>query len=208
MRVHHFVFLLCCTLLAACGDDKPGAAGAQGADVLPKPAAPGQSVTGMPDPGVANPRYEPVVVEEPEIVELPEDPEPVETAQADEAGDIQQAVSTLRAYYASINAGDYATAYAQWGDGGRASGQSAEQFAAGFAGTEGVSVQVGTPGRIEGAAGSRYITVPLTLDARQSDGSGRRYAGNYVLRRSVVDGATADQQAWRIASADLQELRP
>ena len=64
-------------------------------------------------------------------------------------------------------------------------------------------VQPGTPGRLDAAAGSRYVEVPVTVEAAQRDGSVRRYAGSYTLRRAVVDGATAEQRAWRIASANL-----
>ena len=65
-----------------------------------------------------------------------------------------------------------------------------------------------TPGRVDAAAGSRYIEVPVAIDAKQRDGSVRQYVGAYVLRRAVVDGASTEQRQWRIASADLREVRP
>ena len=78
MRMHRITLLLGCALLAACGGDKPAATDAQGEDVLPKPAVAGQSVTGMPDPGVAGARPAPVEAaavetEATELVQLPED---------------------------------------------------------------------------------------------------------------------------------------
>ena len=78
MRARDFTLLLCCALLAACGGDKPAATGAAGEDLLPKPAAAGKSVTGMPDPGVAGARPAPVEAaavetEATELVQLPED---------------------------------------------------------------------------------------------------------------------------------------
>ena len=91
-------------------------------------------------------------------------------------------------------------------DGGRASGQTPEQFAAGFAQTSTVMVDIGAPGPIDAAAGSRYIEVPVSLRAQQADGSIRRYEGRYVLRAAVVDGASQAQRAWHIASADLREV--
>ena len=209
MRAHRFVIVFACALLAACGGDKPAAPGAQGEDVLPKPAAGGQSVTGMPDPGVANAQP---MAEVPDIIELPDDAVADDLAEStdgiatpDDNPDL--AVSVVRDYYAAINSRDYDAAYRAWGDGGRASGQSAQQFAAGFAGTEGVSVELGGPGPVEGAAGSRYVQIPVALEARQADGSVRRYAGSYTLRMSVVDGATPEQRAWHIASADLREVQ-
>lgn len=216
MRRHRIAFpwacaLLSCALLAGCGgDDKAATRGAQGEDVLPKPAAAGRSVTGMPDPGVASPL--PAIMQAPDIIEIPEE---AVAGEMESVGGIvppddnpDLAVSAVRDYYAAIDARDYDRAYRAWGDGGRASGQTAQQFAAGFAATEGVSVELGGPGPVEGAAGSRYAQVPVAVEARQADGSVRRFAGSYTLRMSVVDGATPEQRSWRIASADLREVRP
>lgn len=72
MHAHRIGFLLCCTLLAACGGDKAGTASATGEDGLPKPATASGSVTGMPDPGVATIRPRASAAQQPEIVELPE----------------------------------------------------------------------------------------------------------------------------------------
>ena len=120
----------------------------------------------------------------------------------------EDAVALVRDYYAAINGGDFGRAHALWSDGGNASGQSLQQFANGFTDTTGVSVQIKEPGRIDAAAGSRYIEVPVAIDAKQRDGSVRQYVGAYVLRRAVVDGASPEQRQWRIASADLREVRP
>lgn len=118
------------------------------------------------------------------------------------------AVTLLRDYYAAINARDYARAHGLWANNGAASGQTTLQFAGGFARTQGVSVEVGAPGVEDAGAGQRYIEVPVSLSATQLDGSIRRYAGRYVLHRTVVDGASAEQRAWRIRSADLREVQP
>jgi hypothetical protein len=58
---------------------------------------------------------------------------------------------------------------------------------------------------MEGAAGSRYITIPVTIRAKLKNGKEQNFAGEYVLRRSVVDGATAEQRAWRIYSANINQ---
>jgi len=117
----------------------------------------------------------------------------------------EDAVQVLRAYYAAIAARDYPRAYALWGNGGRASGQSLEQFSAGYAQTASVAVQVGTPGRIEGAAGSRYIEIPATVRALTTSGETQCFRGPYTLRRSEVPGATEEQRAWRIYRAKLNK---
>lgn len=116
------------------------------------------------------------------------------------------AEAVVRAYYAAIDARDFASAYAQWSDGGKASGQSFERFRDGYANTESVRVEVGTATDEEGAAGSRYIRVPMELHARQRDGGTRHYRGSFILRAVVADGANAEQRRWHLYSADIQRL--
>jgi hypothetical protein len=233
-----FVPLLVALLaLAACADrNGEGATPATSADgnALPVPGDVHGSVTGMPDtpgPGHIGP---PQTAEadaltdapvedgvDPSLAgdtgvdpsstdpssDLPADDTPDATSAPDEPGPAE-AVAVVRAYYEAINAGDFSRAYRLWSDGGKASGQSPQQFADGFADTRAVSVEILPPGRIDPAAGSRYIEVPLALSATRADGSVRKYVGAYTLRRAVVDGATAEQRAWRIASADIREVRP
>ena len=117
-----------------------------------------------------------------------------------------EAAAVIQRYYAAIDAGDYARAYRLWSDGGRASGQSLASFASGFDDTTSVGVDIGAPGRVEAAAGSRYIEVPVTVRAVHADRSEHRFEGTYTLRRAVVDGATPEQRQWRIASARLREV--
>ena len=94
MRARDFTLLLCCALLAACGGDKPAATGAAGEDLLPKPAAAGKSVTGMPDPGVARARPAPVEVNATETSALPEEGDAM-TAASTDATDPQLPVEPL-----------------------------------------------------------------------------------------------------------------
>jgi len=126
-------------------------------------------------------------------------PEP-ESAEVDGA----RASEVVRDYYQAIDERRYRDAYALWASGGQASMKTFEAFRAGFSNTDSVAVSVGTPGPIEGAAGSRYVEVPADITARHSDGTTQRFTGTYTLRRSVVDGATAEQRAWRIYSAQIR----
>jgi len=128
-------------------------------------------------------------------------------APEDSIGTAAQAVDVIRRYYAAINAGDFRTAYELWSDNGRASGQTFEEFEAGYAETARVEVEVGTPSRIEPAAGSRYIDVPVVVRAEAKDGEQQQFEGTYSLRRSVVDGATEEQRRWHIYSADISRVR-
>ncbi|HEY9541946.1 MAG TPA: hypothetical protein VIR05_09970 [Luteimonas sp.] len=213
--------LSCAVALSACGDRAATGAqqpGTQAQDeALPKPDQPGGSITGMssrPGPGEVPLTGEPpppLVAEPADQVDLlnpetgllpgsatglPGEPTP------------QDAVAVIGDYYAAIDAGSYARAYALWSDGGRASKQTPQQFADGFADTAQVVATLGEPGRVDPGAGQRYIQIPVGITATTSDGSVRRYAGTYTLHRTVVDGATAEQRAWRIASADLREVKP
>ena len=224
-------------LATACKPDHAGAAVGDAASgtsdgALPRPEPGAGSVTGMPDArsaGTIGPG--PAAIDGDDDTDALAPPEP--DASGDDglvAGDLPpppagsedppvppaapseptaaDAAGVLRSYYSAIDAGNFDRAYSLWADRGRASGQSEAQFEAGFDDTSEVSVQTGAPGRIEGAAGSRYIIVPASIRAVRDDGSVHRYEGNYTLRRAVVDGASAEQRAWRIDSADLREVQP
>lgn len=219
------------TLLAACGarpqQDTEALDAAGSARALPRPEVGSGSVTGMsqaPGPGDVPLGGEPPAAADdgaqaaidlfnPEAGILPggvdvdsrstNDPTTpaAEPAPAD-------AVAVLRDYYASIDSHSYARAYALWSGLGRASGQTPQQFANGFANTAQVSAEIGTPGSEDAGAGQRYLTIPVDVAARQADGGIRHFTGSYVLHRTIADGASAEQRAWRIASADLREVKP
>jgi len=228
MPHHRSALLLACVVaLSACGGDKSRAPGAAGGDTetLPAPEGTRGSVTGMPDepgPGqIGPPRPEDTVVLDAEgnpvlpadatlADTTPVDPNapPIDPATAPTEPTPQDAVAVIRDYYAAINRRDFAQAFALWSDGGRSSNQTLEQFTAGFADTTGVSVEIMAPSRVDAAAGSRYVEVPVALTATHADGRQQRFVGAYTLRRAVVDGATPDQRAWRIGTADLREVTP
>lgn len=213
--------VLACTLVGCDRDGADGSAeaGGQTADgPLPQPQQPGGSITGL--SGAPGPGNVPLSGEQPlpdpeetaALLPLEDNPEtglavpPGEPALSAPEPSPEEAAAVIRTYYAAINALDYSRAYALWSDGGRASGQSPDQFAAGFGNTSVVMVDIGAPGAVEGAAGARFIQIPVSLRAQQTDGSSRRFEGHYVLRRAMVDGASDVQRQWRIASADLREV--
>jgi hypothetical protein len=212
--------LLACALLGACGPKDSNAdadAGHPAVETLPAPSGASGSITGMPDtPGPGNIEPSGDVPAPPVTVLLPEDAD-VAIAGSDAANpettgvDVpaaeptaEDAVALVRNYYAAIESRDYDRAYVMWADG--ANRQTPEQFAAGFATTAHVAATIDAPGRMEAAAGSRYIEIPVAIESAQQDGSVRRYVGAYSLRRAVVDGATPEQRQWRIASADIREV--
>ncbi len=65
-----------------------------------------------------------------------------------------------------------------------------------------VSVPGGT---MEGAAGSSYYTVPVTVTGTEADGTQVKLKGDIIMRRvNDVPGATPDQLRWHIERADLK----
>jgi hypothetical protein len=120
---------------------------------------------------------------------------------------ITDPADVIERYYAAINTGDFRRAYAQWENGGAASGKTLRDFAAGFSHTRQVQVESGTPSRVEPAAGSWYVEVPVIISAVTDSGTEQRFRGRYVLRRSVVDGAPVPDRQWRIYSADITRSR-
>jgi len=112
-------------------------------------------------------------------------------------------VAVVHDYYAAIAARDFRRAYLTWDGAGAASGKTFDAFAAGFSNTASVSASVGQPGPIDAAAGSRYVEIPVRIVATTRDGMPQRFNGTYVLRRSEVDGATAEQRRWHLYTAKI-----
>lgn len=116
--------------------------------------------------------------------------------------DQTSAVQVVRDYYAAIASRDFERAYRYWGESGPPN-QSLKDFAEGFRQTASVEVTTGTPSRVEPAAGSRYVTVPVRVVATLKSGARQHFRGSYTLRRSVVDGATESQRSWHLDRAAL-----
>lgn len=131
-------------------------------------------------------------------------PTPTATTPNDETSP-EAAEAVLRAYYDAIAARRYESAYGLWWNAGGASNQTFDQFRDGFAETAGVEATIEAPGRVEGAAGSRYVDVPVTIRARTRDGESQCFTGSYTLRRSEVDGAGEEQRRWHIYSASMRK---
>lgn len=113
----------------------------------------------------------------------------------------EAAVATVKRYYDAIAAHDLSTAWTTWGPNGDPE-QTFDEFAKGYAQTASTSVKTGTPSRVEGAAGSLYVEVPVTVDATLDDGRRQRFTGKYVLRQ-VNRGMGKASQGWHIQSAEL-----
>ncbi|MFM5885865.1 MAG: hypothetical protein ACKOQ3_11195 [Novosphingobium sp.] len=105
----------------------------------------------------------------------------------------------LLSWAKAVSLKDWPTAYGYWGDHGAQSGMTLDQFKASWGKLQAPDLEVGK-GEQEGAAGSSFYTVPVTI----VDGQ-RRIPGEVVLRRvNDVDGATAEQLRWHIESTTLK----
>lgn len=117
------------------------------------------------------------------------------------------AVETLQRYYEAIDERDYETAYELLKFGNRPT-QSLADFRKGFTETRTTRVEPGEPGAIEGAAGSAFVTVPVTVEALLDNGVRQRFAGSYVLRHVDAQGPTAPiDTRWFIYSSNLRAAR-
>ena len=123
-------------------------------------------------------------------------PSPDDVAEPAPDASPQAAAAVLRRYFALAEAGRWDEAEALWWDDDRA-----DAFAARLRSLGDFDPNIAAPGRIEGAAGSAYVSISLQLirDSRSlSDGTA-------VLRRvNDVPGSTAEQRRWRIDRITLQ----
>jgi membrane-bound inhibitor of C-type lysozyme len=118
---------------------------------------------------------------------VPETAFPPESAQA--------AALVVQTYYALIAERNYAEAARL-----RSDGQVGD-----FSTYDTLKAQVGAPGVIEGAAGSLYVEVPVTVQGRLKSGAELRQAGQVVVRRvNDVPGSSAEQRRWHIDRIDLK----
>ncbi|MDE2437038.1 MAG: hypothetical protein KGM49_12325 [Sphingomonadales bacterium] len=105
----------------------------------------------------------------------------------------------LLSWAKAVSLKDWPTAYGYWGEHGSASGLTLDQFTASWGKLQQPDLEIGK-GVLEGAAGSSYYSVPVTI----VDGK-RRIPGAIVWRRvNDVDGATPEQLRWHIESATLK----
>ncbi|MFI8996171.1 excalibur calcium-binding domain-containing protein [Streptomyces sp. NPDC053542] len=91
---------------------------------------------------------------------------------------VRDAAATVEAYFDAINAGDYEEA---WALGGKNLGGSYSAFTDGLADTVEDTVQILD---VEGGV------VTVHLDALQTDGSVRSFAGTYTVTDGVITGAS------------------
>ena len=132
---------------------------------------------------------------------LPEPKGPIDPKSAEAAGQV------LQTYGALLEERKFGQAWAMWGGGGDGdtNGMTRDQFAAAFSKYRDIHAEVGKPGDTEGAAGSIYVEVPFRLYGTLKAGGRFNLVGPVTLRRvNDVDGSTAEQRRWHIASIALK----
>ena len=130
---------------------------------------------------------------------LPEPKGPIDPNSAEAAGQV------LQTYGALLEERKFGQAWVMWSGGGEASGMTRDQFAAAFSKYRDIRAEVGKPGDTEGAAGSISGEVPFRLHGTLKAGGRFNLVGPVTLRRvNDVDGSTAAQRRWHIASIALK----
>lgn len=130
----------------------------------------------------------------------PSEPPPT----TDDAKSPAAAVAVVRRYCDSIDRKQYVQAYRLWAGNGEASGMSEREFAQSFSKYDAFDCSLGSPGPIEGAAGSAYITVPVVVTGTFAKRGGFILRGPVTLRRvNDVPGSTVEQRHWHISDSGL-----
>lgn len=130
-----------------------------------------------------------------DLAEGPPRPRPFALATPQAAADI---VQTWVAY---LEAGRLSEAQEQW-----TAPLQAESLAKRLNQAPEWHAQVGAPGPISEAAGSLYVSVPIRIYGRRSDGASFDLRGAATLRRSdAVAGSTSIESRWRIEKIELHE---
>ena len=163
--------------LASCGPPRQPQQAVNNAEapVLPAPSAP-PAVSNMPAPQPVPSAKEPVV-----------DPKSTEAA-----------VEVLQGFVALLNQRKFDEAYMLLGPGAPARADFDKRFAR----YSDLQVTVGKPGDQEGAAGSIYLSVPLTISG-ELDGKHPSSSATAILRRvNDVRGSTEAQRHWHIERID------
>jgi hypothetical protein len=82
------------------------------------------------------------------------------------------------------------------------------EFKGEFASYREIHAGVGKPGKLEGAAGSVYVTVPFQLYGKLQSGGDFAEAGTATLRRvNDVPGSTREQRQWHIVKFDMRDTK-
>lgn len=110
----------------------------------------------------------------------------------------EAAEELVRHFAALLNSGSFDEAYMLLGP----NAPPRSQFDRRFSSYANLKVSVGRPGEEEGAAGSIYVSVPLTVSGTAAGKAVSRSAGAILRRVNDVPGSTEAQRHWHIERID------
>lgn len=111
--------------------------------------------------------------------------------------------AVVSSYYNAIDRREFARAYSYFGKG---TAPAYDAWVEGYADTENVTVSFGQVVS-EGAAGSVYYTLPVTLDVKRTDDKRARFAGCYTLRLAQPLNQQPPFEGIHIEHATLHETK-
>ena len=113
----------------------------------------------------------------------------------------EAAVAVLKDYFRLMGERKFVEAHKLWTGDALSDGA----FADGFSRFRTYRGDIGEPGRVEGAAGSLFVEIPVTVTGTLTGGEDFRQTGSFTLRRvNDVPGATPEQLQWRIYRTELR----
>lgn len=132
---------------------------------------------------------------------LPVSAVPPEEESVDPKGP-QGAAQIVQGYYGLLEERRFEEAQDLWNEEGAIGAEDDERFARRFRGFSEIHAHVGTPGVVEGAAGSLFVTVPVQVYGRIAANGKPWYALRQVTLRRVNDvpGSTKADRRWHIES--------
>ena len=185
MKLRQFLNSALIAMVASCGPQRQPSPPVQNqaAPVLPGPSAP---------PAVANDTTTAVVLPPgtgPDArTPLLEPKGPIDPKSAEGVGQLVQQ------YGALIEQGLWRESWKLW-----STPSAARQFDRNWQADRDVHLEIGKPGDPEGAAGSIYVTMPVTFYGKDKKGIDFRKPANVILRRvNDVPGSTEAQRRWHI----------
>jgi hypothetical protein len=187
MKVGHSLGLL--LALASCGPQQQPqqAVNESGAPVLPEASAPpaiGKNTTAETPANAAAPQ-----------ASLPEPKGPIDPKSVEAAGQVVQH------YGALIEQGRWKQSWELWSN-----PNAARQFDRNWQADREVHLEIVKPGEAEGAAGSIYVTMPVTFYGMDKKGAEFRRPADVILRRvNDVPGSTEAQRRWHIERIEWKE---
>jgi len=120
----------------------------------------------------------------------------------------EAAVAVLRDYFRLLEQKDFVAAHRLWSATSEERSLSDDAFAAKFDDYRTYHAELATPAGVQGAAGSLYVDIPVTVSGELNDGRTFRLEGPVTLRRvNDVPGATPEQLQWRIMRSALEPRR-